>query len=45
MIVESPSLVSAIPAPVALEDGLRKWRIEKTIDDPFEFGRIYFPKY
>ena len=45
MIAEAPSLVSAIPAPVALEDGLRKWRIEKTIDDPFEFGRIYFPKY
>jgi hypothetical protein len=28
-----------------LEDGLRRWRIERTIDDPFEFGRIYFPKY
>lgn len=45
MIADTPILVSAIPAPVALEDGLRKWRIEKTIDDPFEFGRIYFPKY
>ena len=45
MIAEAPSLVNAIPAPIALEDGLRKWRIEKTIDDPFEFGRIYFPKY
>lgn len=45
MIAETPTLVNAIPAPVALEDGLRKWRIEKTIDDPFEFGRIYFPKY
>lgn len=45
MIADTPTLVSAIPAPVALEDGLRKWRIEKTIDDPFEFGRIYFPKY
>jgi len=35
----------SIPAPVAIEDGLRKWRITRTIDDPFEFGRIYFPKY
>ena len=35
----------ALPAPVALEDGLRKWRIQRTINDPFEFGRIYFPKY
>ncbi|NBS90291.1 hypothetical protein EBS67_09865 [bacterium] len=35
----------SLPAPVALEDGLRKWRIQRTINDPFEFGRIYFPKY
>jgi predicted phage terminase large subunit-like protein len=41
----NPNSVSKAPAPVAIEDGLRKWRIEKTIDDPFEFGRIYFPKY
>lgn len=42
----SPStLMRSIPAPVAIEDGLRKWRIARTIDDPFEFGRIYFPKY
>jgi predicted phage terminase large subunit-like protein len=31
--------------PSHIEDGLRKWRIARTIDDPFEFGRIYFPKY
>lgn len=38
-------VMEALPAPIALEDGLRKWRIQRTIDDPFEFGRIYFPKY
>ena len=38
-------VMEALPAPIALEDGLRKWRIARTIDDPFEFGRIYFPKY
>ena len=43
--MSSPALVQNIPAPIELEDGLRKWRIQKTIDDPFEFGRIYFPKY
>lgn len=39
------SSVLESPAPLLLEDGLRKWRIQRTIDDPFEFGRIYFPKY
>lgn len=39
------SVVGSIPAPVAIQDGLRKFRISRTIDDPFEFGRIYFPKY
>ena len=39
------SSVLEAPAPLLLEDGLRKWRIQRTIDDPFEFGRIYFPKY
>ena len=39
------SSVLETPAPLLLEDGLRKWRIQRTIDDPFEFGRIYFPKY
>ncbi|NBS88491.1 hypothetical protein EBS67_00545 [bacterium] len=39
------SMVQSVPPPTGIEDGLRKWRIEKTIDDPFEFGRIYFPKY
>ena len=43
--VLTPQSVLAAPAPIAIEDGLRKWRIERTIDDPFEFGRIYFPKY
>lgn len=43
--MSSTSLVGTIPPPVELEDGLRKWRIQRTIDDPFEFGRIYFPKY
>lgn len=43
--MSSSTLVQNIPAPIELEDGLRKWRIQKTIDDPFEFGRIYFPKY
>ena len=41
----STTLLDRVPAPVLLEDGLRRWRIERTIDDPFEFGRIYFPKY
>lgn len=41
----STTLLNRVPAPVLLEDGLRRWRIERTIDDPFEFGRIYFPKY
>lgn len=41
----SPTVLDDAPAPIALQDGLRKWRIERTIDDPFEFGRIYFPKY
>lgn len=45
MTSSSPTLMRSIPAPVAIEDGLRKWRIARTIDDPFEFGRIYFPKY
>lgn len=45
MSSSSPTLMRSIPAPVAIEDGLRKWRIARTIDDPFEFGRIYFPKY
>ena len=45
MAASSPTLMRSIPAPVAIEDGLRKWRIARTIDDPFEFGRIYFPKY
>ena len=46
MVVNAPeSPMAAIPAPVVMEDGLRKWRISKTINDPFEFGRIYFPKY
>ena len=46
MVVNTPeSPMAAIPAPVMMEDGLRKWRISKTINDPFEFGRIYFPKY
>jgi len=45
MTSSSPTLMRSIPAPVAIEDGLRKWRITRTIDDPFEFGRIYFPKY
>ena len=39
------SVVGSLPAPVAIQDGLRKFRIARTIDDPFEFGRIYFPKY
>lgn len=39
------SVMQSVPAPVGIEDGLRRWRIAKTIDDPFEFGRIYFPKY
>lgn len=43
--MSSTSLVGTIPPPLELEDGLRKWRIQRTIDDPFEFGRIYFPKY
>lgn len=37
--------VGNTPAPVVMEDNLRKWRIARTIDDPFEFGKIYFPKY
>lgn len=41
----SRDTVGSAPAPIAIESGLRKWRIEKTIDDPFEFGRVYFPKY
>ncbi len=41
----SPNNVLNAPAPVVIEDNLRKWRISRTIDDPFEFGRIYFPKY
>lgn len=41
----TPQSVTSTPAPIVMEDGLRKWRIERTIDDPFEFGRIYFPKY
>jgi predicted phage terminase large subunit-like protein len=45
MTASPPTLMRSIPAPVAIEDGLRKWRIARTIDDPFEFGRIYFPKY
>lgn len=43
--VLTPQTVIGTPAPVRIEDGLRKWRIQRTIDDPFEFGRIYFPKY
>jgi phage terminase large subunit-like protein len=45
MVATAPSVVNAIPAPTQIEDGLRKWRIARTINDPFEFGRIYFPKY
>ena len=41
----TPQSVTSTPAPTVIEDGLRKLRIERTIDDPFEFGRIYFPKY
>mgnify|MGYP006268620835 CR=1 FL=1 len=44
-IAPPSSIVGAIPAPTQIEDGLRKWRISRTINDPFEFGRIYFPKY
>lgn len=43
--MSTTSVVQNIPAPIELEDGLRKWRIQRTINDPFEFGRIYFPKY
>lgn len=41
----STKTVASAPAPIVIEDNLRKWRISRTIDDPFEFGRIYFPKY